>query len=523
MLKGGLAYLVRVHEAIIRPYIHSVKTADVQTPLQPHQQRVIDKLKASGGLLVAHGVGSGKTLSSIAAADALGLPIEAVVPAPLVANYEKELVKHLGERPEDARVRSYEKAVREKDIDPEALVILDEAHRARNANTSIAQDIARRAAGAKARLLLTGTPVYNQPSDIAVLLNTAAGRPVVPQDPNAFKKMFVRKEVIEAPLLDRLRGKLTGQNMDPLTRLRLANREALVNAARGYVDVHEGGGAFFPGREDETHVVEMSPLQKDLYDYLAGPMPWHLTAKIEAGLPLDKREARELNAFQGALRQVSNTPRPYIQEMTDEHEEHHTPKIQKMVQHLKEMHGTDPNFRGVVYSNYLGAGIHPMSRALKREGIKHHIFTGEVPKKQRDQMVRDYNEGRVPVLMISGAGAEGLDLKGTKAIQVMEPHWNESRIEQVIGRGIRYKSHEHLPEPERKVKVLRYTTALPTTFATKALKFLGRPPSQSIEQYMKTTADEKQRLGNEIAGALREASAAGPLKPADVKRSERNR
>ena len=56
-----------------------------------------------------------------------------------------------------------------------------------------------------------------------------------------------------------------------------------------------------------------------------------------------------------------------------------------------------------------------------------------------------------------------------------------------------------------------------------ALKFLGRPPSQSIEQYMKTTADEKQRLGNEIAGALREASAAGPLKPADVKRSERNR
>lgn len=37
-----------------------MKTADINTLLLPHQQRVLDKLKASHGLLVAHGVGSGK-------------------------------------------------------------------------------------------------------------------------------------------------------------------------------------------------------------------------------------------------------------------------------------------------------------------------------------------------------------------------------------------------------------------------------------------------------------------------------
>lgn len=490
-----------------------MKLADVRTPLQPHQQRVIDKLKASGGLLVAHGVGSGKTLSSIAAADALGLPIEAVVPAPLVANYEKELEKHLDEVPEDARIRSYEKAVRDKNINLAALAIMDEAHRARNAGTLISKDVAGQVAKAKARLLLTGTPVYNQPYDLAMLLNTAAGKKVLPDDPALFKKTFVGEETIEAPFLERIKGRILGHPVDTVTRPKLINREALIRAAKGYVDVHSGGGMGFPDREDVEHAVPMSDKQHEMYEYHSNKMPWYLRAKIRAGLPLNKQESRDLNAFQGALRQASNTPRPYAQDMSDEEEDKHTPKIQLMAKHLKEMHGKDPNFRGVVYSNYLDAGLKPMSRALQRAGIAHHVFTGEVSKKQRDQMVKDYNSGKVPVLLVSGAGSEGLDLKGTKAIQLMEPHWNESRINQVIGRGIRYKSHEHLPEHERKVKVMRYITKLPNEPVMKGLRWLtAQDEPKSVEEYMKNMSAEKERFSNQIAGALQEASAMGPLR-----------
>jgi superfamily II DNA or RNA helicase len=494
--------------------IHGVKLADVRTPLQPHQQRVIDKLKASGGLLVAHGVGSGKTLSSIAAADALGLPIEAVVPAPLVANYEKELAKHLDKMPDDARIRSYEKAVRDKDINLAALAIMDEAHRARNAGTLISKDVAGQVAKAKARLLLTGTPVYNQPYDLAALLNTAAGRKVLPDDPALFKKTFVGEETIEAPLLERIKGRVLGHPVDTVTRQKLINRQFLVNAAKGFVDVHKGGGEGFPDRVDETHHVEMSPGQHKMYEFHSNQMPWYLRAKIRAGLPLDKQESRELNAFQGALRQASNTPRPYVADMSHEEEAEHTPKIQMMAKHLKEMHGKDPNFRGVVYSNYLNAGLEPMSRALQKHGIPHNVFTGEVSKKQRDQMVKDYNSGKVPVLLVSGAGSEGLDLKGTKAIQLMEPHWNESRINQVIGRGIRYQSHAHLPDEERKVRVMRYMSTLPKTLAQKSgLNYItGQKPPQSVEQYMKSMSDDKERFSNQIASALQEASDLGPLR-----------
>jgi SNF2 family DNA or RNA helicase len=55
---------------------------------------------------------------------------------------------------------------------------MDEAHKARNAGTGIAKHIAQEVAQAKYRMLLTGTPVYNQAHDLAILLNTAAGRKV---------------------------------------------------------------------------------------------------------------------------------------------------------------------------------------------------------------------------------------------------------------------------------------------------------------------------------------------------------
>ena len=223
-------------------------------------------------------------------------------------------------------------------------------------------------------------------------------------------------------------------------------RDALIDAATGYVDVHQGGtGPDFPTRIDESFEVPMSDKQVDLYRYHEGQMPWYLKAKIRHGLPMSKQEMQELNAFQGALRQTSNTPRPYIEGMTDEEEDAHTPKIQKAVANLAQMHKENPNFRGVVYSNYIGAGLKPYSRKLTELGIPHNLFTGETRPEDRARYVNEYNSGKAPVLLISGAGSEGLDLKGTRAVQLLEPHWNNSRGEQAVGRGIRYKSHAHLP------------------------------------------------------------------------------
>ena len=59
-------------------------------------------------------------------------------------------------------------------------------------------------------------------------------------------------------------------------------------------------------------------------------------------------------------------------------------------------------------------------------------------------------------LFLFPAGAEGLNLMSTRQVHIMEPYWNEVKIEQVIGRAIRICSHKYLPMEQRKVDVFRY-------------------------------------------------------------------
>ena len=60
------------------------------------------------------------------------------------------------------------------------------------------------------------------------------------------------------------------------------------------------------------------------------------------------------------------------------------------------------------------------------------------------------------IIMISSAGVEGINLFNIRQVHIMEPYWNEVRIEQVIGRALRYCHHKDLPLDERIVDVYRY-------------------------------------------------------------------
>ena len=86
-------------------------------------------------------------------------------------------------------------------------------------------------------------------------------------------------------------------------------------------------------------------------------------------------------------------------------------------------------------------------------------------------------------------------------IQVMEPHWNESRIKQVIGRGIRYQSHAHLPEHERHVEVRHYRSTVKPSFLS---KIMGAKPKTSADQYLANLAKGKQELIDQFLKVLQE-------------------
>ena len=62
----------------------------------------------------------------------------------------------------------------------------------------------------------------------------------------------------------------------------------------------------------------------------------------------------------------------------------------------------------------------------------------------------------IKVFMITSSGAEGINLKNTRFVHIMEPYWHPVRKEQVIGRARRICSHQELPEADRNVKVFLY-------------------------------------------------------------------
>lgn len=450
------------------------KLAALNTELLPHQQRVVERLRKQPGLLVAHGLGTGKSLSSIAASEDQEGSTRALVPASLIANYKKEIAKHT-DGSADIDVGSTQGAALRGERSPTDLLIVDEAHKAREVGTKLNQ-LLRKYPAAR-RMLLTATPVYNRPSDIAPLVNIVAQQKVLPEG-REFDKAYVQK-----PTGSLIRAWL-GANTQP----KLKNTKSLSKQLDKWVDYHQQAGGDFPARSDESIDVPMSKAQTDIHDYAWGKLPLMSRLRLKAGLPPSKQDLPELNAFQSQARQVGGSTKRF--ELGDTEV---SPKLQRALADLQRNKG-----KAVVYSNYLDT-LGDYSRALKDKNIPHGVFTGQMKQDERAQLVEDYNADKLQALLLSSAGGEGLDLKGTRQVQVLEPHWNEEKLEQVIGRAIRHGSHSDLPKRERNVKVRKYK-AYPRPGFIGGL--LGRKP-KGVEQVLSNMAAEKSELNQQLLDLMR--------------------
>jgi hypothetical protein len=88
-------------------------------------------------------------------------------------------------------------------------------------------------------------------------------------------------------------------------------------------------------------------------------------------------------------------------------------------------------------------------------------------KQLKDQADNNLYGDVVKILMTTRTGAEGLDLKEVRQIHITEAYWQPVLIDQVIGRGVRNKSHLTLPEKDRTVEVFIYMATIPPAMVTK--------------------------------------------------------
>ena len=452
-----------------------------EVELQPHQERAARKLDRSGGLLVYHGLGSGKTLTSLAATQ--GERTDVVVPAALRGNYQKEVQKHTtGHHP---NVMSYEGAVKSPGTGDS--LVIDEAHNLGDVSSKRTQAMMRQAPGYSKRMLLTGTPIKNRPSELAPLMSIVRGDRAMPTDPKKFDEQFIQEEMHEPGFFAKhFRGAKPG------VTYRIKNQDKFQKLVEGYTDYHAPSSENFPSVSHELIETPMSKEQNNYYNFAMGKAGPALRWKIKSGLPPSKSEAKSLNAFLSGVRQVSNSTKAYGGTGV-------SPKIERAVSELAARHDKDKNFRGLVYSNYLDSGLNSYSDELKRRNIEHALFTGELSDKQRKQVVDDYNAGKLRALLVSGAGAQGLDLKGTKLVQLLEPHFHDTRLEQATGRAVRYGSHAHLPENERNVHVQRFHSTVPQGLLQK----ITGDKDVSADQYLDQMSKRKEALNSQFTDILK--------------------
>ena len=75
---------------------------------------------------------------------------------------------------------------------------------------------------------------------------------------------------------------------------------------------------------------------------------------------------------------------------------------------------------------------------LNEEGIAYYLLTGQTPKSVRQHLVTKFNEGDVPVFLISlKAGGTGLNLTGADIVIHFDPWWNLAAQNQATDRAYR--------------------------------------------------------------------------------------
>jgi hypothetical protein len=132
----------------------------------------------------------------------------------------------------------------------------------------------------------------------------------------------------------------------------------------------------------------------------------------------------------------------------------------------------NPNGIHFIYSNYIQHGVIPLTLYLLQQNdfnwinsnskFKIAVLLGETTMNTRNQIINMLNSNEnqngqlLNIIIGSSVTREGLDFRGIRYIHILEPYWDFSLLNQVIGRGIRYCSHSHLPIEQRNVKIFRY-------------------------------------------------------------------
>ena len=400
--------------------------------LNSHQLFPIQFIRNNFGLILFHSTGSGKTITSLSMANQFTHDIIIITTKSSMKNFQDDIKKINFTK--TIYFYTYKKFISKYETDinicHNMIVIIDEAHHLRNESREMLL-IINAVQNAYRLILLTATPIINYPSDISILVNMVKQNDILPTEKKLFDFYFINDEY------------------------KINNSDMLEKKLKNSISFYENKSSNdYPSSTEEIIRVEMSPEQMNKYKEFVGTI---ILDKKIINVDTDVRtsdleinynflDKKKKNSFLSATRQLSNV----VDKNTI------TPKIKNVINKVIE----NP-FPAIIYSNYLNAGVYPIARELEKKDINYKIISGTLTQDKLKKYIDDYNSGKIKVLLITSAGSESLDLKNTRQIHILEPHWNDSKIRQVIGRANRYQSHITLKKSEQNIKIFRWISIFP--------------------------------------------------------------
>ena len=341
-------------------------------------------------------------------------------------------------------------------------------------------------------ILLSATPIFDKPIELSLTFNLLKPKNELPI--KEFNDTFI--------------------TIDKKMNYDIKNKNELKDNLIGYISYYKGAPSYtYPERKNKIIKCPMSNYQYECYKTVE---------KSHGGISNSNDIFKLPNNFLLGLRMISNISFPNKManqkgydmlsktHMKLDNLNNYSCKMTKLMDKLINKSGLH-----FVYSNFRKyGGLQTVIKLLDNYGFKNYleygigknryaIWSGDEKLKDKN-LIRNvfnhkdnYNGSQIKIILGSPAIKEGVTLLRVKYVHVLEPYWNMSRYEQVIGRAIRFCSHKDLPIEKRYVKVFLYLSTIPDKVKNKI---------KLVDEHIYDMALKKQKIIEKFENILKDAS-----------------
>lgn len=354
-------------------------------------------------------------------------------------------------------------------------------------------------------VLLSATPMFDKPSEIALTMNLLRIPYELPTGIE-FEKMFIKTS----------KSKTSGQYS-----YKVQDLDIFKERIKGYVSYFRGAPEYvFPETIIKYIYCEMSEFQYKSYitviekekknkkndkartirafrvgEILDLPINFFLGARIISNIAFPNKSISEKGfaSFRGKFLELENLKEFSI-------------KFYTIMKRINRSRGKI--FFYSAFRRY--GGIESFIKVLENYGYKNYfvygegrkryaVFSGEEDIKSKDEIKAVFNQkenldgSKLKIILGSMAAKEGISFTAVQQVHILEPYWNEKRLDQIIGRSSRHCSHKDVPEEKRKVKVYIYIATHPNE-------------PETIDKYIANLAEQKNKLIDQFETAIKEAA-----------------